>query len=440
MSPGNKEASRPLKLAARSIDTSIILIILSVVVKLTAMSPTPNLNLLTIVLSIIGIYWIPQKILTGASIGERLWMLAPPKRNRYRLREKLFLKAKISNQSVFLGSLCVTLSALLALSSINETIFKHPLWSHPQRWNLQTLYPPPAGTVTTPFFYATGGWPIDIDKTPITFSLEYKKGPPHHFISHIKAQWPDSNISLIIEGPKTPKDAGTQDKLKSCFTNRLTYSCLASKELTLDRHLSEIRNALHSNWPEEWTVKWFQVDNPTIPPEEQSQGIYLSALSSNHIQDRFILVNRDGVQQTLIFNRKNDRKGELAFENVVQIVRGIRVYNELNTSRTWINQLLEGIRLDSIKQTNSLGELSSRLNRIQLLLLSRISVYPQHIDSYYHLAGTSTIILNKKLSSPALRDTAIKNIESAYRYSSDISPNDPRVQQILSLWQNSLKQ
>ncbi len=283
---------------------------------------------------------------------------------------------------------------ILALSFIFLIIFEKsrlnissPIWKPIKNWNINLHSLSSNDVLEFPIFYISGKWPRFFNNHPIFYTLNYEKGPPSHFVSKITANWEPDDAVVIFEGPKTPKNLGDQKLIKNCFNTKLSYSCTSIRQGFLSRHLDEIGIPKKS----EVKINWFNVNNPDIPAEEQPQGVYLNSKNNKEIQDRFIFINQSGIQQTIILKRSFGKNGQLAFNTLIKTISGLRNYNELNTSRFFVDQELKKIQLvDLEKKLNSI-EFSKKLSEIQNLLISKISISPQSFETYYHLAGTLSI-------------------------------------------------
>jgi hypothetical protein len=432
----NRPATRTIRFFSTLLDLFIILFITTYALSYLHITPLPRFGVFSL-LALIGLlYWFPQRILFGITAGEKLWQLRARKTDRYRLREVLYQCDHIAVSSI-LTSILITLSVLTATGfAFKNTILQSPLWTPASLWRLTPYAPNTDDWVIAPFFYTIGGWPKKFAGKPIFYTLVYEKGPPTRFIGHIFANWSVPDIKVIFEGPKTPEKSMSQDEIKDCILRKFSYQCLAIREGTLARHMDQI--ALIS--PESWTMKWFIVENPMIPPEDQVQGVYLSAVGENWIQDRFIIVSSNGTHQAIILNRSKGPQGNAAFALMQNAIQSMRSFNELNSGRAWVNRELEEIRLDDLHLLKDSTRLIARLAEIQSLLISRISVDPGSYDSYFHLAGTSLMLAKNSIKTrDGLSVIALQNLQSAYRYATDIAPKDPRTAHIQDLWIESNK-
>jgi hypothetical protein len=430
----NKPASFPLKVVAGLIDVSAILILSVSALTLLDLAPLPKWPVALLLVSVCLIYLVPQKLWLGFTLGCRLWGLKPAQTGT--TMRGLQRQMSFNPMSVFVSSLLTTLCVLISFASVKGLVFEHPIWTRATLWKMDPFMPASSDWLVTPFFYTIGGWPKVYDGHPVLYTLPYEKGPPTRFIGHVIAELESPDIRLILEGPKTPEKVKNQHELKECFLGGYNYSCLTQRESTLNRHISEIR----SFSPKRWTLKWFTVDNPMLPPESQPQGIYLSAQSSSSIQDRFIVIGNNGTHQAVILHRTKNAQGDLAFDLVQKTIRSLRVFEELNSGRAWINRELQSIRLDELQGIQNKEILTAQLAEVQGFLISRISVEPSSYDSYFHLAGTSLMLTKRaRHFRDGIYFSANRNLQSAYKYATDLAPSDPRTTQIQNLVLESQK-
>ncbi len=273
---------------------------------------------------------------------------------------------------------------------------------------------------STALFYFILNLPKNFNHQPVQFQISYKKGPPNHFISQIETQLaPD--ITLTFEGPKTPSPTVTRGEIRPCLTESQNWNCLALRQSLFERWVSEPSPSSHL-----WHANWFQIDDLTLPTEEQTQGVHLRADLDQEILDQYIVIQPSGTQQVIRLKRPRSPSGESAYELTSRILASIRVYPDLTAGRELVSRRLEEVRLEAIKNEADTARRRERLNDTQLLLISKISVDPGNLDSYFHLAGTSTWMPEAKM--------AQRNLESAYLYARDIAPLDPRTSQIQAFW------
>jgi hypothetical protein len=439
----NSKALLPLR-AYSAFSDLIISILLGVsVIHLFKILPFPSLPLIGVMTGTGILYWAIQKTVFGITLGERIWHLKF-KGIGLQLHQKDYLSGADRAKSLFLTlSTCV----ILALET-QHFVFKNPLWIDSQFMPLESYVPKSIENWNiTPFFYQLGAWPTYFENQPVFYSVSYQVGPPTRFVGKITAHLKDPDIQMIIEGPKTPSgnsgrlETMSQQNIKECFLNNLSsFKCKQIRLTSLARHIREIENRSH---PKSWKLGWFQI---TTPSAEQPQGIYLQAQSSSSIQDRFIFIASNGTHQTLILNRTDSPEGDNAYKLFQQVAQTQQVFQSLDPGKSWINRTLESIQLERVKSIQDPHALVKALASIQMILISKISVDPAHLDAYYHLAGTSTLLAKdpRLLLAPASilgqrEAIALKNLQSAVHFSKDVAPSDPRIKQMETMLIESKK-
>lgn len=396
------------------------------------------------------LYWVPQKRLTGRTLGQRLWYLRPHENGAYRALEPLFQRPKTPfGEKV--TALLLTVSQLAGAGYLCRlSLLRHPYLAHGSSWTLEAFVPPPEDWVILPFFYAIGGWPKKFRDHSVYYGLPYEAGPPTRFVGHVTAYWENPEIRVVLEGPKTPASGEPLAEVKRCIAApSVDLHCLKTREAVLARHVSEMRNELRKNlarsWSgrEEpiWSLKWFSVNHSqgeVTSEGELTQGIYLSARAGNRNQDRFILINQSGTHQALILNRPLTAQGEGAFELFEKTVRSLRTFSDLNPGKAWVDREISQIQLDELKAANDPSRALQTLIQVQAHLISKITVDPASFDSFFHLAGTSNLLAkNQEYHKNAVGVSALQNLHSAYRFAMDLSPTDPRTRQIEDLYLES---
>ena len=435
----DRPASLKSQIFATLADLGAIFFLSTVVVGVMEITPSPCIKTLSIFLFIAVLYCIPQKLFLGITLGQKFWHLEIIEKKRLRERSSVSVTGLLTSGFFTLVTIGLT------VYEFQKTVLTHPIWLKASLWNLEAYTPPLEHWQILPFFYSMGAFPKQFQGKPIFFSLPYEAAPPTHFLGHIVSHWTwDSTetsyhtaagIRWIMEGPKTPEPQKTQTQIKSCFTQSLTYTCFSIKEAVLSRHIREIRNLS----PQSWTLKWFQIVHSSLPRENQVQGIYLSANSGDWIEDRFIVIHPHGVHQTFILHRPNNALGEQAFNLAQKIIGSMRSFENLEPGKAWASQELEKIQLDSLSNIQDPLFLEEKFAEIQSLLISRISVDPASLDTYYHLAGTSLLFLKafSTRNEPYPKIYSLKNIESSAKYSKDISQHDSKTNLIEDIWQDA---
>jgi len=454
----NKAATLQYRILSIGFDTLCILAVAIVGLELIKIPPIPCFATLALIISVPFLYVFLQKRFFGTTIGERIWHLkkqgavgsAMSTDGTVVLRQRDHLEFFEKLNSIFLTAI----TCAIAILAVRFEIVKNPLWLHAPSWNIEASIPQASDQwQIMPIFYHLGTLPIYFQNKPILYSLTYKYGPPKKFIGQMVLTLKDPSTQLIIEGPKTPDNIGTREEIKSCFLqNSASFSCLNERYRILKRHLEELEND-HFTGPFSnnfWHISWFQVTNPSLTEEDQAQGVYLMASGrkiegDQWIQDRFILMNANGTQQTIILNREPNSVGSQAFELATQTVSSLRGFRSLDAGKAWVNRELESVNLNLVGTNPDLPSSAVRLAelaKIQSLLIAKISVEPGSFDSYYHLAGTSLILLNlhalQQKAPGSIPDQTItsyetnarENILASYLFARDVLPTDPRNTQI----------
>lgn len=384
---------------------------------------------------------------------------------------KFFQPDKTHSSHHLLRVASLLVFSIMAHGFTRETFLNHPFWMNAQLRQFDPFLPDITDTqsmdsTSTPapaqpewnilaFFYTLGAWPASFSGHPIFHFLPYEKGPPERFPGHIIARWDVPETKVIFEGPRSPKDTIDPKKLKNCLTHLNTWDCLQVREESLQRPIEEMNEALK---PRKWELQWFEVLNSALQ-EEETQGFFIRASNRYRGQDRYILITPKGAQQSITLYYPMNPEGDQAKDLFQKAIRTLRVSDDLGPGKAWIESQLENTEIESTLNTISKLSLSKanetenqnvlfQLSKAQAYLLSKISVDPKTYDSYFHLAGTSLLlahysaIAEKKQSALNTADASDPSsfnnwsiiarpmIQSAYLYSQDIAPQDPRNTQI----------
>lgn len=432
-----------------------------------------------------------QRFFFGLTFGERVWDLRRgPDGPAEWLRPGLRQCNPLPSDTLSLGTFLTLLSMILGFWMGCETVLQHPLGQTAPVVEWEAFMPPlslPGSTsdsrsapdpyqqgedrwAVMPFYYSMGAWPRTFQGKDVFYTLPYEKGPPIRFTGEVVARWSMPEVRVAFEGPKTPlkRDHSlfSRTEVEQCVTRWFGGSlggimdCLDLREAVLERHIDALR-LIH---PVGWSIKWLRVSNPALSPDEQVQGIYLSAWNGSYGQDRFILVTEKGAQQTFILSYTISPEGNHAQELFQKAIRSLRVSDDLSPGRAWVDTSLERVRLQDLAPVEtsfyhqdypSFLHFASRIADIQSLLISKITVDPESYDAYFHLGGTSLLLARyaatqKKLPStdldPArasrildLLSQAKPLVRTAYRYARDIGPGDRRTALLQSYWFDARK-
>jgi hypothetical protein len=370
------------------------------------------------------------RLAIARSLGQAAWGLQRPAPGNLRAPARLDARARATG--IFVTVTAWALAAFLLARAL-ET---EPLWLRAREATLQPFMPEQNGDwQIEPFFYALGAWPKLFEGKPVLYSVPYEKGPPSRFPGHLVARWDAPDLRVTFEGPKTPAGPGgtppARARVRECLLALPSPGCAGVREAVLRRHVEEMRVALpHS--PLEWKLGWFLVENAALPPDDQAQGIELSARARDGaLERRFILITARGTEQAFILDAPAGSQGEEASTLFERALRSLRVSDELGPGRAWIDRELENLQLD--------GEGSRSLERLaeaQSLLIAKLSVDPATYDTYFHLGGTAILLarLARREQRPDLSAVARPLVRSAYLFAQDVSANDPRTAQLQAFW------
>jgi hypothetical protein len=398
------------------VDFFAALLLIEILYLTTGMDPVLDIKLgLLFAVLFLGIA-VPFRKYLGGSLGERIWRISKG-RTRYR-----------DTAHVWLGSFLTALLITASIGSFEWNIATHPYWSTSEALKLQASVPPADWHVLA-FYYTLAPWPTTVDGHPVFYSVPYEVGPPQRFIGHIESDWIHESVRLRLEGPKTPMDyqsrALTREQLKECFLDSplLNPRCVDIRRTTLEKSLQE----LHDEGYTKFETSWFYVDNSTIPDETRTQGIRLrgrtSDLVKSRVQDRYILITPHGIHQSITLSYFDDEEGLQAEKDFRTALGALQISEEINPGRAWVDHLLESTKLSALESAADSPHYLEGLAEIQSVLVSKLSVEPSSFDAYYHLAGSSFLLLkySTKHPDPDLKNLAQATVDRMNRYAHDVS-------------------
>lgn len=366
----------------------------------------------------------------------------------------------------------VVLIALAGFTSFafNQSVLKHPFFIQAQSVTVAPYAPQMDGLeasktwMTLPFYYTLGSWPKTFQGVPVLFSLPYRRnGPPRNFTPEVVVRLQMPNIKLTLEGPKTPEELRDQpsstdqiQQIKECLVNPkkgfwALLSCARLRQNILARHYQQTASLSHPRFE----IKWFEVENLNLPAEERPKGIYLLAQNSQMAQERYILINPQGIHQTLILERTQEPAGVNAQEILQKIVGSLRLSQDLKEGKTLINYQLSQTKLQNLERVSDPLDFVRRIAEVQALLISKISVDPKNHDAYYHLGGTAYLLVKQTLElrthQTQIMDARLLGlldewasaakplVGNAYLYAKDISPQSPNTSRLETIWMETKK-
>ena len=396
-------------------DLSALAIIYFLTTGAMQLLPIPTLKTGLIIL--IGFLIVRRLLQSGfrASLGQRLWKKKNP--------QAVLATVALMASAVFLGM---------------NTLENHPLLMAATEIKFSEFVPnaeeiKSADWTIMPFYYSNGAWPLRFSGKPIFFTMPYEKGPPSRFLGHISARWDMPETQLTFAGPRTPEVALSRQDLKSCFL--AAVKCPGSRRDALLKNIEEMKEL----GLRQWKLSWFSVENPHIPEDDRPAGIWLSAQNKTHAQDRVILVNANSAQQMFILDRPLNAEGDAAKTLFEQALRSQRVATELDVGRAWINRQLGSVQLESAESAKKMVDPSAfvaKIARAQALLISKISVDPKTLDTYFHLGGTGLLLsqLAMKLQNTEWSAAAKPVVQNSFRYAQDVAPDNIMTRKLESFW------
>jgi hypothetical protein len=293
------------------------------------------------------------------------------------------------------------------------------------------------------FFYSLGAWPAEPLGVPVVHSLPYEFGPPTQFPGRVIAHWAPLEVQVVFEGPKTPPEllsalgqSPTRESLRNCFLRaEFSWSCLQQRRAVLKRHLGEIYEQLGRT--ARLSISWVKIQNDQLPVPERPEGVWIEARSSARTVLRFVGITWLGTHQAFALSHAGGAKGERAEALFRRALSTLKLTDHLPALRAWSERDLLEAQTDRLKGIRlEAPEFLREVAALQSALLSRISVKPGEYDAYFHLGGTSSLLIRHALAtaSPELAAAAQKTLFAAGKYARDVNPKDPRGFQLERLW------
>jgi hypothetical protein len=437
----SREARATSRYLAWLIDLSLAVMACLLLLEITHASPVPKKRWVLYVAAAFAVFGPALRYLTQATLGERAWSLTS-------VEGKLKSHSSEPEKAALVGGFLTLASVTAAILSVNYVTSKSPVLSRAEVERLQPFLPvTDKSWEINSFYYTLGAWPKTYLGKPVFYSVPYEKGPPIQFIPELVAHW-ETGVRVKLEGPRTPLSLAsgfrTRAELRDCLTSEAfaggklgIFACLNLRSKVLERHLAEMQ----SFGPLSWRIRWFVVENPAIPTEEQAQGIHLEAVGRRFAQSRYILITARGTNETISASYPATGEDSVhARDTVEKVVSSLRVSDDLGPGRAWVDSQIEHVKLDQIQKINDPKALADRLSEIEATLLSKITVEPKSYDAYFHLGGVAMMIAREgaRQKEPEWQASA-GMLDSLYRYAKDIAPQDPRTTQLESLLVESKK-
>lgn len=463
-----RRATFGLRLGAGVVDGALVLAAFFLAHRALRLSPVPEPWWVAACIFLLGAIWSASRALFARTAGDAAWKLrgAAPG-----LMEPLLRPEKLMPGELAGGVFLTALSIVACAWSIDQAVFRQPIWARAEALGLDAYLPDMASNrwEILPFFFSLGAWPKIYGEKPVFYSLPYEKGPPSRFVGHLTARWEDPGTRVTFEGPKTPQapvsaqpgERTPREHIRQCLLGEdHSWSCLKIREATLLRHLNDMQERLtgksggNTALKMKWRVRWFLVRNAAIAPAEQAQGIYLSAEDEGRGEERYVLITENGTHQAISLDYPNpgSENAKLARQTFEQSIRSLRASDELAPGRAWVERQLTAVKIGALlasdaSQAAANSEAIEKLAETQALLLAEITVQPGMFESYFQLGRTSLLLNRISRSGPnaghlqglELAAVAKPMIQSAYRYAQDVAPQDPRTTQLQGFWFESQK-
>ncbi len=291
-----------------------------------------------------------------------------------------------------------------------------------------------AGWQVLPFGYTLGPWPDRFRNEPIVTKLTYIKGPPKKFIQSITQLWRPVEAELTMMGPKTIIGGMKQGEWKNCFES--SWSCSPQK-----RKLYELVSSDKSDGVLEKST-WFDHLEPDGP-----RGVHLHWNFPKYRIDDFIILTENGIAQNFELKTVKSEVGNDARTLLYLTLGSLRVNENLQSSREWVQNRISAVNLDGIRSQKDAKTKLTRLIHAQNRLFSMLTIDPTQVAPFFHLAGVTHLFALElmKLESAYFENqeswilNAKPNLDSLLKYSKDFG-EDSVPKQIEALIQDVLLQ
>lgn len=375
----------------------------------------PLLSTLLLSLGIAGL----GRVLMRRTLGEWIFDLLPV----HRLSIQVLTRDTPVTRQVGAG---VALATLLFSNGlwITEGILEHPILLTAREVALDPFLPQDSHWTIAPFYFALVATPHTYQGAPVFYGLGYQKGPPAVFVDHFTARWDYPDIQWVVEGPKTPRIAGSSEgadrnTLRDCLKEwgGFDADCQGLRQEVLARHVSEMRAQTRAPLgADHWALRWFHISNPALHPDDVPQGFYLQARGPVFQEERYVFVSARGRHQAFALRAPIGAAGLPARELFHQIAASTRMNDDLAMGRLWSEQQLKQIRTSQIKSME-------QWSAIFALLLGRVSVDPKDRQAYFHLGGMAHAALKMAVRGyPAWVKGLAEMLQACERYLADLAP------------------
>ncbi len=283
-----------------------------------------------------------------------------------------------------------------------------------------------------PYGYTLAPWPKSFHGEPIVSKLTYHRGPPKKFIQEIIQIWRPVEVEVTLEGPKTLLPNRTVHDWKRCLTQR--WGCRTERQ-ALETHLNL------PNPTGDLSLTWFETMDVL-----GARGVHIKQVFRSYLYHRFVIITDRGVFQTFTLKAVRTPIGEAAVDEYLKVIGGMKVRDELESARAWIQERIKSIQLDGVKKVLDPKLRIEKLIQVQNFVASHLSVDPTQFAPYFHLAGVTHLLGLELFRAPRSyfgnQESWTLNIkpmlETLVQYARDFGNQEPQVKNLEALLQDIL--
>ncbi|MBS1958963.1 MAG: hypothetical protein JST80_05780 [Bdellovibrionales bacterium] len=228
-----------------------------------------------------------------------------------------------------------------------------------------------------PYGYTLAPWPKTFQGEPIVTKLTYHKGPPKKFLQEIVQIWRPVEVELRVDGPRTLVPNFKASDWKRCFASR--FNCRAEK--------AEFQKYLGVHGREEPQVTWFETLDVL-----GARGVHTLQEFPSYDLNRYTVITDKGVLQTFMLKSVRNPVGTAAIETFLKVLGGMKVRDDLEGSKEWIQSKIKAVRLDVVRATPDPKLRIEKMIQVQNYIASHLSVDPTQFPPYFHLAGVTHML------------------------------------------------
>ena len=288
--------------------------------------------------------------------------------------------------------------------------------------------------VTLPFGYTLGPWIKNFQNTPVVTRLTYHKGPPQKFIQNIIQVWKPVEVELTLDGPKTIEANMSAQQWKECFAQ--ANSCGDEKKKFHAYATQDFPRGLNQG-----SYTWFDSQD-----FNGARGVHTHLEAGTYFIDRFTVITPQGIAQNFSLKYVNSETGKEAHSLFLKIMGGLKVKDELNNPREWIQNKISHVNLDQIRAIPDAKLRFQTLIQVQNWIFALLSVDPSRIEPFFHLAGVTHLLAMELLKTnqnyfdgqEACINSAKPLLETLILYAKDFEKSETLVKNMESLLQDIL--